>query len=177
MFVPEDERRNACDVLRETKWEQLAHKTAEMLKTAIPAEVYTAQDDTHSPKPTQLGATRQQGPRYSRGRGPIRGSRGRGFYQGSRPYNTPRNQEQSQRRANARYPTTYWPTNNQCLRCGRQGHRRAGCNFVPFCPFHNMEGHSIADCAGFKNAFPSFLREHVDNAPQDQNCPGSTDQL
>ena len=55
-------------MLRETKWEQLAHKTAEMLKTATPAEIYAAQDDTNSPKPAQLGATRQQGPRYSRGR-------------------------------------------------------------------------------------------------------------
>ena len=59
MFVPESERRNASKVLRETKMEQLAHKTAKLLRNATPVEVFTAQDATHSPKPTQLGTTRQ----------------------------------------------------------------------------------------------------------------------
>lgn len=171
-LVPEDTRANAVDILRETNWENLAHKTSELMNTATPASTpastFAAQDVTASPKPTTTTAPRYQNQPYTRGRGPIRGSRARGNYHNGRQLNSAGN-------TNARPGASYWPTNDQCQRCGRYGHWVRGCNYRPYCAYHNMEGHSIMDCIGFKRAFPSFFGQGIDIDSVDQTGPEPTD--
>ena len=171
-LVPEDTRTNAVDILRETNWDNLAHKTAELINAATPASTpastFAAQDVTASPKPTMTTAPRYQNQRYTRGRGPIRGGRARGNYQTGRQFNTAGN-------TNTRPGASYWPTNDQCQRCGRYGHWVRGCNYRPYCAYHNMEGHSIIDCIGFRNAFPSFFGQFIDTTSQDQTGPEQAD--
>ena len=50
-FVPEETRRNAVDILKDTNWENLARKTAELINAAAPASTFAAK--TSQPPPDQ----------------------------------------------------------------------------------------------------------------------------
>ena len=171
-LVPVDKRASAVDILRETKWDNLAHKTSELVNAATPAltpaSTFAVQDASASPRPATSPMPRFQTQRYTRGRGQIRGGRARGSYQNNRQLNTTGH-------TNARSGASYWPTNDQCQRCGRHGHWVRGCNYRPYCAFHNMEGHSIMDCVGFKSAFPSFFGLSADTTTPDYTGPDQAD--
>ena len=186
-LVPEGNRASAVDILRETKWDNLAHKTSELINAATPAttpaSTFAAQAAPPSPRPaapappryqplanqdgmtyprTTTTAPRYPPQRFPRGRGQIRGGRARGNFQAGRQFNPAGN-------VNAKSGATYWPTNDQCQRCGRYGHWVRSCNYRPYCAFHNMEGHSIMDCAGFKAAYPSFFGLSMETTTMDHN--------
>ena len=167
-LVPEDKRKHALDILRDTNWDNLAHKTSELLNTSTPVPTFAAQEVTTSPRPTAPTTPRYQGQRYPRGRGTIRGGTLRGSFLNNRRANPI---------GNNRPGAAYWPTSNQCQRCGRHGHWARGCSAQPFCTFHNREGHSIMDCIAFRSTFPSFFGQHMDMTTWDYTGLETTDQL
>ena len=161
-LVPENRRKNAVDILRETNWDNLAHKTSELL--SIPAMVpsFAAQDTTVTARQMSPAAPRFQGQRSPRG-----GARRGGLI----------NNRSTNKTENNRPGSAYWPTRDQCQRCARPGHWARGCTAQPFCTFHNREGHSIVDCIAFKSAFPSFFVQNMDTTTWDYAGREMTDQL
>ena len=57
-LVPEDKRASAVDILRETNWDNLAHKTSELMNAATPASTFAAQETTPSPRPATTTTSR-----------------------------------------------------------------------------------------------------------------------
>ena len=181
-IFPVDQRPIVCRKLEATDMNQMANRVHELLElhnansaTTMAAQATPTTPKTHPPQQLQHSSPLHNSS-ANRGRGTYRGSnRGRGFgYQQTQRYSQGyANQQQQQYYNRPQNPqiAKYWPSNDQCLKCTKFGHRAISCRNEPYCPFHNVYGsHTIQSCRGFQPYREGAFFTEVDYNVTDPPC-------